>query len=356
MAASVLAGFRTNFPENPLQPEVTKKIAHVYRENNQLSLAANEYERIERESKDDEIRRNALLVAAELHEKDGNRVSALEVYRRYVEYFPQPVELNLETRNNIAGILKARNDRTSYLEELEKIVAIDASAGSVRTPRTRYLAAQAALVLAEQEFDAFAAVVLVQPFEANLLKKRERMKTATQKFSQLVDYEIGDITAAATFYLAEIYAHFSKALTASERPEGLSPMELEQYELAIEEQAYPFEEKAIQVHENNLKLMSRGVHNVWIEKSLQNLAKSVPARYDKPEETSGILSSLETYIYATDRPAPADSGVAKTEKSDTAAPAQAEEPGSVTESETAEPAQGDRTGQPPIKTSEATRR
>ena len=355
-AASVLAGFRTNFPENPLQPEVTKKIAHVYRENNQLSLAANEYERIERESRDDEIRRDALLVAAELHAKDGNNVRALEVYRRYVGYFPQPVELNLETRNNIAGILKAQNDRTSYLDELEKIVAIDASAGSARTPRTRYLAAHAALVLAEREFDAFAAVGLVQPFEVNLRKKRELMKTATQKFNQLVDYEIGDITAAATFYLAEIYAHFSKALTASERPEGLSPTELEQYELAIEEQAYPFEEKAIQVHESNLKLMSRGVSNVWIEKSLQKLAKSVPARYDKPEETSGILSSPETYIFATDRPAPADSDVAKTEKPDTAAPAQAEEPGSVTESETAEPAQGDRTDQPPIRTGEATRR
>ena len=338
-AASVLAGFRTNFPENPLQPEVTKKIAYVYRENNQLSLAANEYERIERESRNDEIRRDALLASAELHAKDGNSVRALEVYRRYVEYFPQPVELNLETRNNIAEILKAQNDRTPYLDELEKIVAIDASAGSARTPRTRYLAAHAALVLAEREFDAFAAVGLVQPFEVNLRKKRELMKTSTQKFNQLVDYEIGDTTAAATFYLAEIYAHFSKALTASERPGGLSPTELEQYELAIEEQAYPFEEKAIQVHESNLKLISRGVSNVWIEKSLQKLAKSVPARYDRPEETSGVISSLESYIFATVRPAPAVTDVAKTEKSASAAPAQ-----------------GDRTGQPPTIAGEATRR
>jgi tetratricopeptide (TPR) repeat protein len=355
-AASVLAGFRTNFPENPLQPEVTKKIAYVYRENNQLSLAAVEYERIERESRDDEIRRDALLVAAELHEKDGNGARALEVYRRYVGYFPQPVELNLETRNKIAEFLKAQNDRASYLEELEKIVAVDASAGSARTPRTRYLAGKAALVLAENDFDAFVAVNLVQPFEANLQKKRERMKTATQKFSQLVDYESGEITAAATFYLAEIYAHFSKALTTSERPPDLSPMELEQYELAIEEQAYPFEEKAIQVHESNLKLISRGVYNAWIEKSLQKLAKSVPARYDRPEEASGIISSAVTYVFVIDRPAPADSDMAKTEESDTAASAQAEEPGSVTESETAEPAQGDRAGQPPIGTGQATRR
>jgi TolA-binding protein len=355
-AASVLAGLRTNFPEHPLQPEVTKKIAYVYRENHQLSLAAMEYERIERESRDDEIRRDALLVAAELHEKDGNKARTLEVYRRYVGYFPQPVELNLETRNKIAEILKAQNDRTSYLEELGNIVAIDASAGSARTPRTRYLAGTAALVLAEDAFKAFVAVNLVQPFEVNLQKKRELMNTATQKCSQLVDYEIGEITAAATFYLAEIYAHFSKALTASERPEGLSPAEREQYELAIEEQAYPFEEKAIQVHESNLKLISRGIYNAWIEKSLQKLAESVPARFARPEEASGIISSANTYIFAIDRPAPADSDVAKTEESDTAAAAQAEVPGPVTEPETAEPAQGDRTGQPLIGTGQATRR
>jgi tetratricopeptide (TPR) repeat protein len=355
-AASVLEGFRNNFPENPLQPEVTKKIAYVYKENNQLSLAANEYERIERESQDEEIRRDALLVAAEMHEKDGNSVRALEVYRRYVGYFLQPVELNLETRNKIAEILKAQNDRKAYLDELEKIIAIDGSAGSARTPRTRYLAAQAALVLAEHDFDAFVAVKLVNPFEVNLRKKRELMKTATETFSQLVDYEIGEITAAATFYLAEIYAHFSKALTTSERPEELSPMEREQYELAIEEQAYPFEEKAIHVHESNLDLMSRGVYNVWIEKSIQKLAESVPARYDKPEETSDIISSLETYVFEIDRPAPAESEVTKTDEPESGNPLQVDGPGSVTEPEPAEPAQGDHTGLPPIRTDRASRR
>jgi hypothetical protein len=223
-----------------------------------------------------------------------------------VDYFPEPVELNLETRGKIAGILKARSDRGAYLEELEKIVAIDASARSAQTPRTRYLAAQAALVLARNDFDAFVAVKLVKPLEDNLSLKRDLMKTATEEFGRLVDYEIGEVTAAATFYLAEIYSHFSIALMASERPEGLSPLEREQYDLAIEEEAYPFEEKAIEVHESNLKLISRGVYNEWIDKSLQRLAESVPARYDKPEEASGIMSSLGTFVFEIDRPEPAD--------------------------------------------------
>ena len=303
-AASVLTGFRNSFPEHSLQPEVTKKIAYVYRENGQLSLAAIEYERIERESDDDAIRQDALLMAAELHEQDDNTMNALAVYQRYVEYFPQPVETNLEIRNKISGILKEQNELKSYLAELEKIVAIDASAGNNRTPRTRYLAAQAALVLSEQKFATFVAVSLVNPIEVNLRRKRELMQETTQKFNQLMEYEVAETTAAATFYLAEIYAHFSEALMTSERPPGLSPLELEEYELAIEDQAYPFEEKAIRVHEDNIKLISMGIYNEWVEKSLQKLAELIPVRYDKPEETIGIISSLDSYMYEIVRPEP----------------------------------------------------
>jgi TolA-binding protein/LysM repeat protein len=404
-AASVLAAFRTSFPDNPLQPEVTKKIAYVYRENNQLALAANEYERIEKESRDDEIKRDALLVAAELYEKVGNTAGELEVNRRYADNFPQPVEVNLETRNKIAGILKTKNDRKSYLDELQKIVAIDASAGSDRTPRTRYLAAQAALVLAEQQYDAFVAVKLVQPFEVSLRKKRELMKTATEQFSRLMDYEVGEITAAATFYLAEIYSQFSKDLMTSERPvltfdyyeirpgdtlssiakrnhsdveriahennlnksslivagkklkipRGLYPAELEQYELALEEKAYPFEEKAIHVHESNLKLISRGVYNEWIKKSLQKLAGFVPARYDKTEESSGIINSLETYVFEIKRPEQT-SAVAKTEESVSASPIKAEGPETLTEPENAGAARASEAGLPATETDQAKRR
>lgn len=303
-AATVLVGFRNTFPEHPLQPEVTKKIAYVYRENGQLSLAAAEYERIETESTDENIRREALLVAADLYVEDNNRTRALVVYRRYVDYFPKPVEVHLETRNKIADILKAQNDRDAYLKELKQIVSIDAAAGKDRTPRTQFLAAQAALVLAQSDYDRFVAVELVKPFEKNLRRKRDRMKVATKSFNKLMTYEIGETTAAATYYLAEIYAHFCKALLSSERPEGLDDMELDQYELAIEEQAYPFEEQAIAVHQKNLEMISIGVYNEWIEKSLQKLAVFMPARYDRQEEDSKVVTSLDTYIFEIKKPVP----------------------------------------------------
>ena len=302
-AAAVLNDFRTSFPEHELQSEVTKKIAYVYKQNGQLLLAAREYERIETESTDDDVRRDALQIAADLYAQEDSTVKALEVYRRYVGYFAEPVELNLETRNKIAEILKAENDRQAYLEELDQIVTIDNAAGSSRTPRTRYLAGNAAMVLAEVTYEKFVGVDLVKPFQTNLHKKQTLMKKSVKEFNRLMDYELGDITAGAIFYLAEIYAHFSTALMTSERPEGLTPLELEEYELEIEDQAYPFEEKAIEVHESNLELISRGVYNDWIDRSLQKLAQTLPARYDKPEESSSVVSSLETYIFAFARPA-----------------------------------------------------
>lgn len=303
-AATVLNGFRSNFPGHTLQPEVTKKIAFVYQEDGKLSQAAEEYEQIERESDDDQVRREALLIAAELYEEASDNARALKVYRRYVGFFPQPVEINLETRNKIATILEKQQKTKEYRTELRQIVAIDAAAGVERTDRTRFLAANAALTLTEPSYEKFVAIQLVKPFKKNLRKKQKLMKAALKEFGALVEYEVGEVTAAATFYLAEIYAHFSKSLMESERPEGLDPLELEEYELAIEEQAYPFEEKAIAVHESNLELMYRGVYNNWIDNSLERLAGFLPARYAKTEEESGVIASLEIYNFEILRESP----------------------------------------------------
>ena len=130
------------------------------------------------------------------------------------------------------------------------------------------------------------------------------MQAATRQFNQLIDYEIGDMTAAATYYLAEIYADFSRDLKESERPAGLSALEREEYELAIEDQAYPFEEKAIAMHTSNLELIPRGVYDEWIDRSLQKLAVLVPARYNKPEEESSVVASPDSYLFAIKRPQP----------------------------------------------------
>jgi outer membrane protein assembly factor BamD (BamD/ComL family) len=298
-AATVLDEFRSAFPGHELEREATKQLAFVYREGGRLGLAAGEYERVAAESEDPELRREALLAAGDLHEQASNTDSALAVYERYVAEFPQPVEVAVETRNKIAGMYEAKGDQARHRAELEAIVAADAAAGAERTDRTRYLAAQAALGLAEPLYASFAEVRLVQPFEQNLARKRELMDTALREFEKLIDYEVGEVTAAATFYMAEVYYDFSRSMLESERPADLDAAELAEYEEVIEAEAFPFEELAIEVHEKNLELISAGVYNPWIEKSFGRLADLVPGRYAKEEESAGFLGAIDGFTYRT---------------------------------------------------------
>lgn len=291
-AASVLKSFRQNFPEHKLIKDVTKKLAVVYQESGELLLAAAEFERIERESEDDAVRREALTQAADLYSAAKDDEKALRVLRRYVKLFPSPMEPALETRQKIAGLYKAAGEQGRYKDELEQMVRIELRGGDQRNDRTRYLAGNAALILAEPRFDAFTEIRLVAPIEQNLNRKRTRMKAAISAYSDLIDYQVADVTAAATYYLAEIYLHFSRALKESERPTNLSPLELEEYELALEEQIYPFEEKAISVHEKNVELLGMGIYNNWVEKSIGKLAGLVPARYARAEESGQYVQSI----------------------------------------------------------------
>jgi tetratricopeptide (TPR) repeat protein len=295
-AAQVLTAFRSNHPGHKLQPEVTKKVAHVYREAGKLALAAAEYERTESESKDVEVRTAALQLAGELYVQANEADKAVAVYRRDIASFPKPLDVAIETRFKIAGLLKSRSDTAAYQAELRAIVGADAAGGKDRTDRTRYLAASSLLVLTEPAFEQYAQIKLVEPFDKNLAKKKTALKQVKDGFEAILRYEIGETTAAASYYLAEMYYDFNRSLVESQRPRNLTPQEKEQYELALEEQAYPFEEKAIEVHQKNTDLVKLGLYNKWVEKSFGKLAKLVPARYAKFEESSGYVETFDRQL------------------------------------------------------------
>ena len=292
-AVKVLEAFRRNFPEHKLQLEATKQIANAYRQSGQLSHAADEYESIASKSDDPALRSESLLVAGDLYQQSNSRDRALATYIRYVNEFPKPVETALETRSKIAEMYKAAHDESLYRRELEEIVRADAGAGTERNGRTRTLAARSALVLAEQVYQEFAALKLRQPFETSLQEKQQRMDTTIKAMGALVDYEIDDITSAATYYMAETYFNFSRSVIESERPTDLKAADLATYEMDLDETAFPFEEKAINVHEKNMELLHAGLFNPWTEKSLNRLTTLMPGRYAKHEVSSAFIGAID---------------------------------------------------------------
>jgi tetratricopeptide (TPR) repeat protein len=307
-AAAVLEAFRQSHPDHELQREATKQLAFVYRKEGKISRAAEEYERVAREADEPEMRRAAQLLAGELYEESQLTDRALSVYLAYIEEFPKPLDLAVETRFKTAELYESMQDEAARRSQLQRIVEIDRSAGGGRTERVRYLAARSALSLSERFYHRFQQIELAQPFEKSLQKKQKRLDAALGAFEALVDYEVGEVTAGATFYIAELYLDFSKALMVSERPAGLATSELQDYELVLEEEAFPFEEQAIEIHEKNLELMDSGVYNRWIEKSLGQLAELMPGRYAKFESSSGLIDSIDSYAYRAPSVGPTDTG------------------------------------------------
>jgi tetratricopeptide (TPR) repeat protein len=283
-AIVVLEGFRHNFPQSPLQAEVTRNLAVAYSESNHPGQAAAEFERIAQSpGETPDVQREATLQAADLYDKAGDTPKARAMLEAFVKHFPQPLNPAMEARNKLSLMTAKAGDTSGRDYWLRDIIAADRSAGAARTDRSRALAAKATLTLAIPLREEFKRIKLVIPLKKSLAEKRKAMEAALKAYEQAVDYQVADVSTAATFESAELYRQLGKDLMSSERPKNLSKDELEQYDVLLEEQAFPFEEKAIKLHEVNAARTKDGTYDEWVQKSFAALAQLNPGRYGKVE-------------------------------------------------------------------------
>ena len=292
-AIVVLEGFRRNFPESPLQPDVTRKLAVAYAESNRPAQAAMEFERIaEAPGETPEVQREATLQAADLYDKAGDTAKSRAMLEAFVKHFPQPLNPAMEARNKLSVIAGKSADLSGRDYWLREIIAADRAAGASRTDRSKALAAKATLTLAAPAREEFVRIKLVAPLKKSLAEKRKAMETALKAYTQAADYQVAEVTTAATYESAELYRQLAKDLMSSERPKNLSKEELEQYDVLLEEQAFPFEEKAIKLHEVNTARTKDGTYDEWVQKSFAALAQLNPGRYGKVEIGEQLVESI----------------------------------------------------------------
>jgi tetratricopeptide (TPR) repeat protein len=285
-AQSTLEDFRQRFPNHPLAQEAGTKLAVVYVERGQWANAALEFERMAASSKDPAVVRDAQWQAAELYGKAVQRAAATKAYERYLAQNPQPLEAATEARYRLAGMAHKDGNAKRELALMKEIFQADQNAGSERTDRTQYLGAKAALALAEPVAEAYRKIALTEPLQKQLKLKKTKMEEALKAYTVAADYGVTDVMTAVTFQIATVYRDFGKALMASQRPKKLKKMELEQYNVMLEEQAFPFEEKAAEMHVLNTRRAATGVYDQWVKNSFEALRELQPGRYDKREQSA----------------------------------------------------------------------
>jgi tetratricopeptide (TPR) repeat protein len=294
-AIKVLEAYRRDYPQSEYGAEITRKLAVAYVEVGRGAQAGAEFERIaSTPGADPAVAREATLRAADLYEKSGDLARTTAMLEQFVQRYPQPVADAIEARARLADLAARANNPTRRDYWRSEIIKADATAGTQRTDRTRTLAANAQLALAEPARDAFRAVRLTAPLKKSLAAKKEAMERALAGYKAVLAYDVASTTTAATYEMAELYRTLGKDLMASERPPNLSAEEREQFETLLEEQAFPFEEQAIAIHEANARRSLDGVYDESVRRSYQALAELSPARYAKTEQWTELLRTLFT--------------------------------------------------------------
>ena len=284
-AIDSLENFRRKYPSHNLNKQVTENLALAYLKVNQPVNAAHEFETMINYQTSVDVQRDLQWRIAELYEKAGDTDEMITAYKAFINKYPTPIEQSIEARQKLADIYMEKQNIDKRRYWLKDIVDKDKTAAGERTDRTRFLAAKASLELAEPQLRSFQQVKLVAPLKQNLKVKKQKMEEAVKAYTEAANYGVEEVTTASVYWLAEIYSKFGKELLNSERPQGLSTEELEQYDILLEEQAYPFEEKSINIHESNAERAKSGTYDEWVKKSFAALSVLRPVRYAKLERS-----------------------------------------------------------------------
>jgi TolA-binding protein len=292
-AIGVLEDFRKQFPKSELSADVTRKLAVAYSEAHRPGEAAAEFELIAANPAEERsVQREALMQSADLYAKANNTPKAVAMLEKFIGTNPTPITDAVEARQRLADYAGKSGDVTRQDYWYREIIKADTQAGAQRTDRMHYLAAKAQLALAQPARDAFRGVRLTAPLKKSLVAKRKALEEAMNGYKRAAEYQVAEVTTAATYEMAELYRTLAHDVMNSERPKSLKGDELEEYNSLLEEQVFPFEEQAIKAHEINTVRAKDGVYDEWVQKSFKVLAELKPARYGKTELIQDVDTTL----------------------------------------------------------------
>ncbi len=292
-AIDYIKRFRTLYPSHKQANDVTKKLSIAYLNSKQDIAAAKELEKLSSYEESQEYKMASLLKAAELYQSNNDIPSAVRSLKKYVKSYPQPYITNLESMYKLTQLYTQSNELNKSFFWQRKILSVDKKTpNTVKNDRTNFIASSAAIALARHENKRFSAVKLVSPLKKNLKRKKQSMQASVNYYARASSYGIAKTATEATFAIATIYNDFSQALLNSEVPKHLNADEQEQYQFLMEDQAFPFEEKAIEFFEVNMMYTKDDIYDQWIAKSQQALQGLFPSRYQRQPKIEKYINVL----------------------------------------------------------------
>lgn len=276
-AINELARFRNDYPQHDLTENLSEKLVFAYQSSDQPARAGDEIMASEGKGS---LTWDQRLRAAELYHK------AQAYERRNRIYIAWLNRDSADADNSDSHIRNQTLRQRLVLDNLEphryRVELVERELSSQwHSEDTLAWAGRAAIVLGKEEAERFADVPLQVPLAESLSRKQAALAAARERLTQAEKLAGDEVRSEILFRRAELYRVMAQDLMASEAPADLSDLEATQYRMLLEEEAYPFEEKAIDLHARNHQRLAEGRFDEWVERSLQVLADLFPGRYDR---------------------------------------------------------------------------
>ncbi|WP_086932170.1 tetratricopeptide repeat protein [Agarilytica rhodophyticola] len=271
------------YPEHKLAIEFPRKLALAYQKDEQWANAAGAYLDLYNNDTDEDIKREALFLSANMYEKNGELEQAIKYFKRYARNYEEPFDTRMEARYHLAVNYLSLKETDKHLYWLRRIIAGDAKGGTQRTERSRWLGAWANAQYGDYHADRFRGYYLGQPLQKSLPEKQEFFQKASDHYQKAADYGILEFVTMSSYKIGNLYEAFAVDLRKAPAPKGLSADDMKVYSGIIEEQASPFDQLAVDVHQANVDRAWEGHFDDWIDKSFGALRKLQPQRYNKQE-------------------------------------------------------------------------
>jgi tetratricopeptide (TPR) repeat protein len=278
-----LKDLKAKYPKHKLASEFPRKIAFAYENKKDWPQALIAYQYLMSNDPSEQVRQEALFIAAGLAEKTGNDNQAIEYYRDYAHKYEKPFDNRMEARFHLASLYEKTKDNSKQLFWLRRVIAGDASGGEDRTERSQWLGAWANAKYGDYFAGEFYRRSLRAPIDKSIARKNGYLTDAKARYTMAADYGMLEFVSMANVKTADLYEKFSQELLAAPIPKSASTEEKALYKQIFSQQAAPFTELAQEIHHNNIELGWQGHFNSWIENSFNAMRRLSPQRFNKTE-------------------------------------------------------------------------
>lgn len=307
-----------SYPKDALAPEALFVMGAIFESRADFDRAASYFERLGTpDYRESERTADALYNAGVLREALQQWDNAINTYESYLKLFPnreniQEVELQLayleKNRENwpaavrrFEALLKKSSTTHSQLVEINlelgllgeqmkprnwerttdayfsKAVEVWSTLPEAEKRAARHSAAEARFRQAEAVYNQFVAATIsnnMRQLERSLIAKGELQQKAEAMYGEVIEMASPRWVAASAYRIGSSYKNFAEELYNYPIPAGLTEDQEDEYRMALDDFAFPVQEKALEAFQSALKLaLQYEAYNEWSSLSAKEISK-----------------------------------------------------------------------------------